>query len=412
MFRWSADFARSTVSVGKWGSTSRWYTSMYKVGIPASAFLPASLPRTYDSGSAHACCPRDMTIENAAEPSVYIVLLNWNSADYTVAAVDSILQLEYSNWEVLIVDNGSTDDSTSKLRRVISDRIHLFELPENLGYTGGCNIGMRRALETGAEYVWLLNNDGIVFRDTLSRLVRVAMSDPQVGLVTPMIASMEATSHMTYAGGVIYVEARRYDETNDPKEAEELEERYPGKGLVIGTAMLIRTSLIRKIGFLDERFFAYYEDIDYSARSIAAGYRNVVDRSSVIQHLEKNRQITPLEMKPHYWYYMARNESRFWRKHVGLLRSLRPTAGAFLRFAKNLNACKSKPRSTDAILAGLWHGWWDRGGPYEPTYRMPGPIAFLVWFLASRPRFQATEPQTRRIPAQPLPADWPGHHCS
>lgn len=311
-----------------------------------------------------------------------MVLLNWNNAEETLEALRSVLAMEHRNFEVVIVDNGSTDGSPAVLRSLVSDRVKLIELPENRGYTGGCNVGMQYALEKGAAYAWLLNNDSVVAPTTLSSLVAVAESDPKIGLVTPMIASLDEDSHLTFAGGVIYVEARRYDETNDPEQAMEWEQRYPGKGLVLGTAMLVRGSMMREIGLLDDRFFAYFEDIDYSARSLAAGYRNVVDRTSIVRHHEKNRDRTPLAMKPHYWYYMARNESRFWRKHVGLPRSLRPTAGAFRRFLRNLYDCREQRPSTDSILAGLWDGWWDRGGPYRPTYAMPAPLAAIVRLLA------------------------------
>lgn len=341
-----------------------------------------------------------MSNDVSASPYVVIVVLNWNNSEDTITALGSIQRMDYPHSAVLIIDNGSTDGSVQKLREMVSAGVELIELPENSGYTGGCNVGMRRALEMGAQYIWLLNNDSVVPRHALRSMVSVAESDPKIGLVAPMIASLGDAPHMTYAGGVVYVEVRRYDETNDPDEAIVWEKRYPGKELALGTAMLVRSSLIREIGFLDERFFAYYEDIDYSARSIAAGYRNVVDRAVVIQHFEKNRDITPLEMKPHYWYYMARNESRFWRKHVGFVRSLRPTAGAFLRYIRNLNACKAKPASTQAILAGLWHGWWDRGGPYEPSYRMPGLIQALVWAVASRPKYQVTHKDVVRIPVR------------
>ncbi len=311
-----------------------------------------------------------------------MVLLNWNNAGETLEALRSVLVAEHRNFEVVIVDNGSTDGSLVALRSLASDRVKLIELSENRGYTGGCNVGMRYALDKGADYVWLLNNDSVVTATTLSSLVAVAESDPKIGLVTPMIASLDDDSHLTFAGGVIYVEARRYDETNDPEQAMRWEQRYPGKGLVLGTAMLVRGSLMREIGLLDDRFFAYFEDIDYSARSLAAGYRNVVDRTSIVRHHEKNRDRTPLAMKPHYWYYMARNESRFWRKHVGLLRSLRPTAGAFRRFLRNLYDCRDQRVSADSILAGLWDGWRDRGGPYKPTYTMPAPLALIVRLLA------------------------------
>lgn len=321
-------------------------------------------------------------------PLVVIVLLNWNSAEETMAAVTSVERMDYPNYRILIVDNGSEDDSLERLRPLARDGIELLESPVNTGYTGGCNLGMRRALERNADYVWLLNNDAIVDKGTLSSIVELAETDEAIGLVTPLIAALDE-DRLTFAGGVISIPKGLYNETHDPAVAAEWSAKYPDAGLVIGTAMLARAELIRKIGLLDERFFAYFEDIDYSARSTGAGFRNVVDANSTVRHLEKNRNTRPLEIKPHYWYYMARNESRFWRKHLGLKGSLRQVWYSFNGFLRHRNRVKdAKPESAEAILAGLWDGWMDRGGAYRGGARMPGPVAALVRAYSSRGALQ------------------------
>ncbi|HEU4635229.1 MAG TPA: glycosyltransferase family 2 protein, partial [Edaphobacter sp.] len=293
----------------------------------------------------------------------------------------------YPNYRVLIVDNASEDDSVARLRPLLSDDLELLESAVNTGYTGGCNEGMKRGLELNAEYVWLLNNDAIVAPHTLSSLVSLAENDPAIGLVTPRIASLEE-DRLTFAGGIISIKDQIYNETHDPEVAREWDLRYPKNGLVIGTAMLIRTDVIRRIGMLDTRFFAYFEDIDYSARSGQAGFRNVVDPDSVVRHLEKNRNTHPLEIKPHYWYYMARNESRFWRKHLGLIGSLRQSWYSFNGFLRHYNRLDEKPASKRALLAGLWDGWMDRSGPYHSSARMPSPVAALVNLYSRRGALQ------------------------
>lgn len=316
-------------------------------------------------------------------PLVLIVLLNWNSAHETIAAVQSLRAMDYSNYRILIVDNASQDDSLARLRPLVCEDLELLESPLNTGYTGGCNQGMKRALELDAKYVWLLNNDAVVAPNTLSSLVSLAETDPAIGLVTPRIASLDE-DRLTFAGGIISIKDRLYNETHDPEVAREWSARCPDSGLVIGTAMLIRTSVIQQIGMLDTRFFAYFEDIDYSARSAQAGFRNVVDPNSVVRHLEKNRNTRPFEIKPHYWYYMARNESRFWRKHLGLMGSLRQTWYSFNGFLRHYNRLAEIRASRDALLAGLWDGWLDRSGPYHPGVRMPSLPSFLVNLYSRR----------------------------
>jgi hypothetical protein len=214
--------------------------------------------------------------------------------------------------------------------------------------------------------------------------VALAERDVTIGLVTPHIAAL-GEDRLTFAGGVISVKDGLYNETHNESVAEEWSARYPKSGLVIGTAMLVRAELVRKIGGLDERFFAYYEDIDYSARSAQAGFLNLVDPNSLVRHAEKNRNNRPFEIRPHYWYYMARNESRFWRKHRGLQGSLRLSWDSFNGFLRHHNRLATRPESRKAILAGLWDGWLDRGGEYRPGTHMPAiPAAFVKAYSTRR----------------------------
>jgi GT2 family glycosyltransferase len=320
----------------------------------------------------------------ASRPFVLIVILNWNNCDETLTAIGSVLKMDYPNFQVLIVDNGSTGNDVSELKKITGERVHLLESAQNTGYTGGCNLGLARALELGGDYVWLLNNDAVVRPETLTSLVNLAESDPAIGLVTPMIASLDEAPHLTFAGGICCIKTRRYWETNDPEVARQWASNFPDAGLVIGTAMLVCSRLVQEIGVLDQRFFAYFEDIDYSARSSNAGFRNVVDFSSVVYHAEKNRNTKPHEIKPHYWYYMARNETHFWRKHMGPLRSLRRSWDSFNGFVRHRNRLTDVACS-EAILAGLWHGWLGKGGAYEPRYRMPNLVAGIVKLYGRRP---------------------------
>lgn len=318
-----------------------------------------------------------------ASPLVLIVVLNWNNPEETQTAVDSATRMDYSNFRLLIVDNGSEDDSLQRLRPLVGERIELIESPINTGYTGGCNLGLERALAIGAKYAWLLNNDAVVEPTTLSSLVELAESDERIGLATPRIAAFNE-DRLTFTGGVVSMKDRIYQDTNDSEEAAEWAMKYPDSGLVIGTAMLVRMELVRKIGMLDQSFFAYFEDTDYSVRSSQAGFRNVVDRASIVRHFDKNHTKRPLEIRPHYWYYMARNERRLWRKHLGFAGSLKLGWQSFNVFLRHRNGLDSKSESSEAILAGLWDGWLGRGGPYRRGARMPVLVASVVKLYSRR----------------------------
>jgi hypothetical protein len=319
------------------------------------------------------------TAVDTARPSVLVVILNWNGWKDTVTCIDSVLRLNYPNFRVLVIDNKSTNESVVHLRTIRDDRVELLELPENKGCAGGRNEGFRRALVLGVDYVWLLDNDAMVEdKGTLSSLVALAESDPKIGLVSPRIAEPGAEGRLTYCGGVCSMNPYIHKKTGDPQEAQRWTREYPNAGFVSGTAMMVRTQTIRKIGMLDEKFFAYFESVDYSYRSSLAGYCNLVDDNSLVRHHQKNTELNPLEIRPLWWYYQARNQSLLWRKHMGLRRALRPCWWSFNAMLRHMRRCVENRDATNAILAGLWHGWINRGGPYRSEYRMPRLLAAAI----------------------------------
>ena len=322
-------------------------------------------------------------VADAKQPPVLVVILNWNCWEDTLTAVESVLRLNYRNHRILVIDNGSTDGSVPHLRNIRNERVEILENLENLGFTGGCNEGFRRGLKSGASYIWLLNSDALIEEENiLSSLVELAESNPKIGLVSPRLAEPGEAGHLTFCGGVCQMNPFYFERTADPKEALGWVGKYPNAGFVSGAAVLVKASLIREIGMLDEKFFAYIEATDFSYRSSKAGYKNLVDENSLVRHAQKNMTLNPLTIKPHFWYYMARNECLLWRKHMGVIRALRPSWWAFRRMTVHLCRCREAPHITEAILAGLWHGWTNRGGPYRPEYRMPRTLADAVWKYA------------------------------
>jgi hypothetical protein len=307
-----------------------------------------------------------------------IVILNWNAADDTLVAVESVLKMNYPNYHLVIIDNGSTDDSVERLAKIEDRRVELIRSRENLGFTGGCNLGFDWALEHRADYVWLLNNDAVTEVGTLSSLVGLAESDPTIGLASPLIASLQEPSIMVYAGGFYNAALPIWSRTRDIETGKKWVSEHPKEVLLLGTALLVRVDLIRKIGKLDEGFFAYFEDIDFSMRSNNAGFRNVVDFASTVSHCDKFPTDRPQEIKPHYWYYLARNEIRFWKKYANLKVRLRPLWWSYLFQLKNMNTVNGAEASQQAILSGMWDGWLNKTGPYRANGRMPRLVAHPI----------------------------------
>ena len=178
-----------------------------------------------------------------------LVIPNWNGIDLLEKFLPSWVAAiaDHPGSEIIVVDNGSTDGSAERVLTLADDRVEVVLSKVNIGYTGGSNIAMRHALEMGAEYLWLFNNDAVTEPETLGSLVKLAESDERIGLLTPQIAALDE-DRLTFAGGVIDVKRGVYNETHDPQVAAAWMRDHLDAGLVIGTAMLIRVAMIREIG--------------------------------------------------------------------------------------------------------------------------------------------------------------------
>src|SRR3972149_8894642 len=115
---------------------------------------------------------------------VFIIVLNWNGYRDTVDCLRSIEKCSYTAYEVVVVDNGSTDGSVERLKKDFKDVVYI-ENKENLGYTGGNNVGIKYAMDRRGEFIWLLNNDTLIESDSLDILIRAAKDNPYAGVLSP-----------------------------------------------------------------------------------------------------------------------------------------------------------------------------------------------------------------------------------
>jgi GT2 family glycosyltransferase len=306
-------------------------------------------------------------------PLVYIVILNWNGHEDTLRCVASLDQQDYPNFRILVIDNGSTDRSVEVLRG-LGTRVLLAELPANLGYTGGNNRGMRQAFDLGADYVWLFNNDAVAEPDTLSSLIAVCEADPRIGLASPLVREADDHDAIQFGCGLFDLTTPAYTPTYDLEQARQWQTEYPDRIALVGTAMLVRRVVYEKIGVLDDRIFAYWEDIDYSIRSALAGFLNVMVFATSIFHPSKSTIDSPAEVRPHYYYFMTRNEILMWRTFCPRLLVLKAAVWVFRRQLRQIQRMPGNAAGLDAVLAGLWDGCWGIGGGYDPKRHMPWPL--------------------------------------
>lgn len=304
-------------------------------------------------------------------------MLNWNDGDTTLACLRALARTRYDRLTTIVVDNGSHDGSADRIAAEMP-AVRLVRNPVNLGFTGGVNTGIRAAMDLGADFVWLLNSDALTGPDVLARLVDVAQADPAIGLVSPVFNDPDAPDRLEFCLGRFDPRSRVADQTTDPAVAARWMAQEPDRVLLIGTALLVSRRLIETIGMLDDRFFAYVEDVDYSLRSTAAGFRNVAVPDAVVGHKFKEPVQRPDSVPPYLHYLITRNYLLLWRKLGGPFLFSR----AMLWFVRarllQMARMPDQHAAIEALLAGLWEGWLGRGGPYRPKARMPRPLAALL----------------------------------
>ena len=315
-------------------------------------------------------------------PLVSVVVLNWRDSEATLACLRALDATEYANLRVVVVDNASTDGSVETLARM--DAVELLRNNFNLGFTGGVNTGLYHAMQRDADYVWILNSDATVRPDVLGKLVAAAEADPRIGLVSPVFHDPDRPDTPEFCLGRFDPRARYASQTDNPATAADWQTNHPDQVLLLGTALLVRRSLFAAIGGLDEAFFAYVEDVDYSLRSLAAGFRNVAVPDAVVYHKFKQPAADPAGCPPYLHYFMSRNYLLLWRKLAGPVLLQKPAVWFLRQRLVQIQRMPGQAAAIDALLAGLWDGVRGVSGPYDPARRMPWPLRSL---LGGRPDF-------------------------
>ena len=216
--------------------------------------------------------------------NVAIILVNWNSFPLTADCIRSIDEIAYEDFDIIVVDNGSSDQSVSLLK-VAFPYLILIESPENLGFTGGNNLGMQYAIEKNYKYQLLLNNDTFVKPDFLEILVSYMDEHPTTGLIQPLIYFNHNRSIVWNGGSYYnpwlgYAYTANYDQLLKPENNQIKEVDW-----VTGCAFFTRTEVLKKTGLLAANLFIYYEDVDLSFRIKKAGYQLIFHPQSVIYHI-------------------------------------------------------------------------------------------------------------------------------
>jgi len=254
------------------------------------------------------------------------VILNHATADETVRAVRSLMQATSPVAEIIVVDNGSGDRSVDRISRS-EPAIRMIESRENRGFSAGCNLGIRAALERGADAVLLLNSDVVVPPETVAGLELALASNPEIGIVAPMIVTMSDPTEVQSLGIRYSARTGRMRHRGYGERMERLERlSYREVDGVSGCAMLVRREVLARVGLLTEEYFFGFEDLDFCLRARAAGYRSACVETVSVLH---QGSLSIGRGSPRRIYFAVRN-------HLLLATRMRPQSTAPERWLRSV----------------------------------------------------------------------------
>lgn len=287
-------------------------------------------------------------------PLIYAITLNWNQRVETLDCLQSLSNLEYTNIQLLLVDNASTDGTADAVYKCFP-HVKIITNKKNLGFGAGFNVGIRYALEQGAEHILIINNDARLAPDALRQML--ALNQPDVGIIAPKIYYASNPQHIWSLGGMRH--PLTYEMTNDGRgqidrgQWQQILER----DYFVGCILLFSAKMLKEIGLFDEAFFLYYEDSDLSLRARQAGYRLLLCPLAHGWHkvaLSSGGSDSPSER-----YWMARSSVGFFYKHTSGWRWAVVIPYRFASAVKTVIRLitRGKGEAAKSYLRGLKHGW-------------------------------------------------------
>jgi len=338
--------------------------------------------------------------ENEQYPKVAIIVLNWNGWQDTIECLESVFQNSYSNYQVIVIDNGSTDGSEDKIRAWAGGKIEvkspfirstlsnkpipliryesemgerggdtesekslytflkasvphpliLIQTGSNLGYAGGNNIGLRYALRKGdGAFIWILNNDTVIEKDALKELMNCVQSDSSIGMIGSKLLYYGRPNVLQSAGGCrispIIGNTRliglNHEDNGDWDKP--LEPDY-----ICGASLLVKKKVIEDIGLMDEDYFLYWDDADWGIRARRKGYRLLYCPKSRVWHKEGG---TSGGINPATDYYWTRNGLLFIKKFYPFLLPLIPFS--YLMKFTIVRTIKRQPLNLKSFVKGF-----------------------------------------------------------
>jgi GT2 family glycosyltransferase len=251
-------------------------------------------------------------------PKVYIIILNFNSYQDTIECIKSLEAISYSNYEIVIVDNNSRDNSVEEISKNCP-KYRLLLSKENLGYANGNNIGIKYALEQGADYICILNNDVIVEGNFLQPIIEMFDKDNTIGMVGPCICEYSDRNVVQAMGAYINLYRGLAMGQHEGQEYDKINKRFIDVDYLGGACFIVKSEVIRTIGVIPENYFLFYEETEFCLRARKSGYKLVCISDSRVYH---KRSATISKYNGLSYYFLNRNRIIFMRRNANLIQKI------------------------------------------------------------------------------------------
>ena len=249
------------------------------------------------------------------KPRVAIVIVNWNKKNEVLDLLQSLREIRYDNYQIFVVDNASTDGSADAIGLKFPEA-ELIENSQNLGGTGGFNTGIRHVLEDGGfTYIWLLDNDAEIEESSLINNIEVLETHPDAGIVGSLILNKDYRDNIVECGAFIDWKHGTFIPNCRNMELNRIKQDIVNVDYVAICSAVVRVEVLQKVGFMDERYFVIWDDMELGTKVVRAGYKVYANPRSRVYHpsfTEKENIISE-------FYYLVRNSLLFFSKFTWIL---------------------------------------------------------------------------------------------
>lgn len=247
-------------------------------------------------------------------PKTAIIILNYNSSGQTIECVQSVKNITYPDYEIIVVDNNSKDDSVNLIKASYPD-ITLLKSIDNLGYASGNNLGMKYALDKGFEYICILNNDAAVDKEFLQPVINVLINHKEAAAAGPSICYYGQDDVIQAMGGNINLFTGLSSLKFKDKKHSEIKESLYSVDYLGGACFVVKADILKKYGLIPENYFLFYEETEFFLNIKNHGYKLLSVRDSKVYHKVSG---TISKYEGLSYFFLNRNRIIFVRRNAKL----------------------------------------------------------------------------------------------